>query len=199
MSDIKARSVGRQRSERCKIAILEATRALLAQGCLRDLSIEAIADTAGVSKATIYRWWRTKGELALEACLGDLLKTTRFSDKGTVCDRICNQVRRLIAAYAGPTGKIMSQLLAEGQFERSLLESFRRHHVEKRRDEIARLVGGTDEERAFLCDMIYGPIYFRLMFGHAKLDQDFSDRLIAEIRRQMAFWTATHGGADGAA
>src|SRR5436305_1957373 len=44
-----------------------ATYALLCDHGLGGTSMDAVADRAGVSKATIYRWWSSKELLALEA------------------------------------------------------------------------------------------------------------------------------------
>ena len=57
-----------RRSERSKQAILDATRKLLAEkGGVQSLTIEAVAARSGVAKTTIYRRWRDKWELALDA------------------------------------------------------------------------------------------------------------------------------------
>ncbi|MCX5382793.1 TetR/AcrR family transcriptional regulator [Streptomyces sp. NBC_00083] len=58
---------GRPRSEAVERQILEAVIALLEEGVpLAGLSIERIARTAGVGKATIYRRWAGKEELYVE-------------------------------------------------------------------------------------------------------------------------------------
>lgn len=63
---------GRPRSDTSREAILGTVRRrLLADGYSR-LTMEAVAAEAGVSKATIYRWWKTKGELVLEAAGADI-------------------------------------------------------------------------------------------------------------------------------
>jgi len=70
MQDDKKRpkqAIGRPRSNRSRDAILSAVRTLLLGDGYAQLTIEGVAQKAGVSKATIYRWWRTKGELVLEA------------------------------------------------------------------------------------------------------------------------------------
>ena len=62
---------GRPRSEKARLAILEAaTELLLVQG-LSAVSMDAVAERAGVSKATIYRWWPTKETLALDALFNE--------------------------------------------------------------------------------------------------------------------------------
>ena len=58
---------GRPRSERARKAILEAAAELLLARGLAAVSMDAVAEQAGVSKATIYRWWPTKETLALDA------------------------------------------------------------------------------------------------------------------------------------
>ena len=58
---------GRPRSEKAHKAILDAAAELLLARGLSAVSMDAVAERAGVSKATIYRWWPTKETLALDA------------------------------------------------------------------------------------------------------------------------------------
>ena len=58
---------GRPRSETARTAILDAAAELLLTHGLPAVSMDAVAQRAGVSKATIYRWWPTKETLALDA------------------------------------------------------------------------------------------------------------------------------------
>jgi AcrR family transcriptional regulator len=59
--------IGRPRSEEASSAILEATLTLLGQKGFGGLRVDEIAELAGVSKATIYRRWPSKVELAADA------------------------------------------------------------------------------------------------------------------------------------
>ena len=64
-----SRRPGRPRSERARKAILQAAADLLLAEGTAQVSMDAVAERAGVSKATIYRWWPSKERLALDALL----------------------------------------------------------------------------------------------------------------------------------
>ena len=59
--------MSRPRSAESHAAILQAALELVVEDGLRGTTIEGIAARAGVGKTTIYRRWRTKEELFMEA------------------------------------------------------------------------------------------------------------------------------------
>lgn len=60
-------TTGRPRSQVRRLAVLGATLDELADNGIRSMTIESIADRAGVSKVTVYRWWTDKIALTLDA------------------------------------------------------------------------------------------------------------------------------------
>lgn len=60
---------GPSRSEESRAAILEATRAELAESGWRTFSVDAVAKRASASKQTIYRWWPSIGAMCVDAAL----------------------------------------------------------------------------------------------------------------------------------
>src|SRR5271156_58989 len=61
--------VGRPRDAQLHLAILAATRELLATGSYAELSMESVAARAQVGKKTLYRRWSSKAPLVAEAVL----------------------------------------------------------------------------------------------------------------------------------
>ena len=61
---------GRPRSQASREAILRAAAELMAPGQFSRLTMEGIAQRAGVSKQTVYRWWPTKIDVLVES-IGD--------------------------------------------------------------------------------------------------------------------------------
>lgn len=63
----------RPRSEAARQSVLEAMRAAVIAGTYESVTIEGLAESATVSKQTIYRWWPSKAAILGEALLeGDL-------------------------------------------------------------------------------------------------------------------------------
>jgi AcrR family transcriptional regulator len=69
-SDLMGKA-GRPRSERARLAVLEAVDDLLVEEGYAAMTMKGIAQRAGVGRQTIYRWWSTKAEILLEACSDD--------------------------------------------------------------------------------------------------------------------------------
>ena len=63
------RPPGRPRCDATRKAVLHAAYELLAEGGLSRFTIEGVATRSGVARTTIYRWWPTKGALAMEGFL----------------------------------------------------------------------------------------------------------------------------------
>jgi AcrR family transcriptional regulator len=129
------------RAERSKQAILDATRGLLAEeGGVRALTVEAVAARSGVAKTTIYRRWRDKWELALDAVMIDMLP--RFADPVDVGDtrkELITYVDSVVKFLATrPYGPAMQALVSEIATEPDLGRVYRERVVEPRRQQLPR-------------------------------------------------------------
>lgn len=178
---------GRPRSDEKTRRILRTTADLLRSGRFTELTVDLIAAEAGVSKATIYRWWPNKAALAIDAFLIDHTPGVPFPDTGSTREDLRQGVLALVVLWTHtPTGPIIASLMAEAQKDAALEEAIRSRFLAPRRA-VAKpiLQRGIDrgELRADLdlevfLDAIYGPIYHRLLSRHAPLDTSFANRLI---------------------
>src|SRR5579859_2496133 len=96
--------LGRRRSENSHRAILQATMEVLEETGYRAMTIEAIAERAGVGKKTIYRWWPSKAAVALEALTSHTEVQERFSDTGSLEGDLLSYVELLYLGLQGKTG-----------------------------------------------------------------------------------------------
>jgi AcrR family transcriptional regulator len=91
-----------RRNERSRRAILTAALDLLAETGYTDLTIEAIAARAGVGKQTIYRWWRGKGPVILDALVETAARDVVLPDTGDLRADLRTIARATITEFADP-------------------------------------------------------------------------------------------------
>jgi AcrR family transcriptional regulator len=184
-SDVTAEAPqrGRPRSERARKAILEAAAELLLARGLSAVSMDAVAERAGVSKATIYRWWPTKETLALDALYTEWAAArSQTRDTGSLRGDLLSMLRPW-ARRAGsrPYGRVVAALLTEAQTDPVFGAEYRQRFLEPRREHVreifrraigrGELPAGTKVEVAL--DLLYGSMYHRLLNGHAPLNDRF--------------------------
>jgi AcrR family transcriptional regulator len=188
-NDPQARSPGRPRSERAHRAILQAANELLESEGFAAVSVEAIAERAGVSKATIYRRWPNRAAVVMDGFLSTVSSEVPFPHTGHAREDIRIHMRRLAEAFSGKIGRTVAALMAEGQSDPELAGALRSRWLLVRRAE-AREILELGIERGELredidlevaVDVLYGPIYYRMLVGHAPLDNGFTDALADHI------------------
>ncbi len=183
------RGRGRHRSLEAEASILKATLYLLERKPLRKVSSDAIAQRAGVSKATIYKWWPNKTLVALDAFLAGITERVAIPDTGSAEQDFTQQLQALVAFYLSPMGKIFSQFIAEGQSDPDFLSLFRERFLYTRRD-AARIMWQRGVERGEVCpeidpeivmDLMYGPVIFRLLVGHGPLSEEEAATIVRTL------------------
>jgi AcrR family transcriptional regulator len=185
----QARSPGRPRSERAHRAILQAANDLLESEGFAALTVEAIAERAGVSKATIYRWWPNRAAVVMDGFLSIVSSAVPFPHTGHAREDIRIHMRRLAEAFSGKIGRTVAALIAEGQSDPELAEALRSRWLSVRRKEAREILElgiergelREDIDQEVAVDVLYGPIYYRMLVGHAPLDDDFADALADHV------------------
>ena len=181
----EAKHPGRPRCPLTHQNILKATRELVDEAGFDCLTIEGIATRAGVGKTTIYRRWPNKASIVLDAFFEDLSPSVSFPDTGNAREDMRRHLKKFVKELNGPLGCKISMLLANGQFDEEMADAFRMQWIEPRRDEARQVIQRGIErgeirqnvDPELLVDALYGPIYFRLLAGHAPLTQNFAESL----------------------
>jgi AcrR family transcriptional regulator len=179
-----------RRSERAAAATRQAALDLLRERGYQALTVDAIARRAGVSKATIYRWWPNKQTVLMDAFLEATAHEIGWADTGDLRRDMREQVGRLVGAFTDtPLEQTMRTLIAEGQHDPALAQAYRERWLGPRRAITRRalqrgvargdLPAGTDCDR--LLDALYGPVYYRLLLGHDEADDAFLDWLVDHV------------------
>jgi AcrR family transcriptional regulator len=187
--------IGRPRSVTAEshAAIMDAVYALLRERSVRDLSMEAVAKRAGVGKPTLYKWWPSKAALIFamfhERMVGKLESPLATSAE----EAIRAKVRHLIGEFNGLFGKVIAELIAEGQSDPAVLQELYDSHIGLRRastiTDIERGKGAgefpQDIDPELLVDAIFGPMYYRLLLRLMPLTEEYGDNLIDQVLRGL--------------
>lgn len=177
------RGRGRPRDEEARTRILSSALELLEEVGFLNTTTEAIAERACASKATIYRWWPNKAAVLIEALREQVAQENPFPDTGDLRRDVQEQIRKFIELLISRRGRIFRAFIAAAQSDEEVAEAFRSVWIRPRREEAqrvlrkhiaaGRLAKGTNLEVAM--DLLYGPIYFRLLLGHAPLTREFGE------------------------
>lgn len=181
--------VAGQPTERVRQAVLNCTRDLLDEAGFSKLSVEAIAERSGVSKATIYRWWPNRAAVAMDTLLEVAGPNQAILHEGSALSNLRTHVRIAGEFIGGKTGGTLAGLVADLQHDPELAEAFRTRYLAERRgmtcEVIARAIeeGDLDAELdpGFVVDLLIGPLYYRLLLGHDDVDPDVAERVLDRL------------------
>lgn len=177
---------GRPRDPATRSAILEAAYQLLEQGGIAAVTMEAVAEKAGVGKPTVYRWWPNSAAVAMAALMEhDIpVKAPRAKSPMTALRR---QLKAVAQIFSTPLGRSVAIMLASSDSQTELSKSFRNHFIVARREEAHALleeaisVGevwrGVDLDAAL--DLLYGALFYRLIVAPTAIDGAYTERILS--------------------
>ncbi len=187
--------IGRPRGETAEshAAIMDAVYELLQEKSVREMSMEAVAKRAGVGKPTLYKWWPSKAALIFAMFHERMVGKIEAPQATSAEAAIRANVRRLIGEFNGLFGKVMAELIAEGQSDPAVLHELYESHISLRRTstsadiERGKSAGEfpNDTDPELLVDAIFGPMYYRLLLGLTPLTQQYGDNLIDQVLRGL--------------
>jgi len=103
-----------QRSETARMAILQATAALVARVGYDRTTVEGIAAEAGVGKQTIYRWWPSKSAVMLESLVEGVMLPHTFvpPDTGDIEADLASWLGAMAGFFQDPgNGSLLRSLI----------------------------------------------------------------------------------------
>ncbi|MEM9012269.1 MAG: TetR/AcrR family transcriptional regulator [Pseudomonadota bacterium] len=191
MDESTPKRPGRPPSKRARRAILAAAVALLDERGRAGVTMEAVAARAGVGKSTLYRHWPNAEALAMAALMESGAPAAAAEEQAAPLPALAAEIDRLIATFATKRGRQMAQLLAAAEADSELAKVFRYQVIGQSRDRarahlaeaMARgdlrpdLRPDLDIDTAL--DLIFGPVFYRLVAGHAPLDTGFGQQVLA--------------------
>ena len=180
---------GRPRDPRTRATILAAARTLLERGGLTAVTIEAIANKAGVSRPTIYRYWANAPAVAMAAFLDASGAPTAAKASRSPLGALRAQLHAVADAFAAPAGRSVAAMVAAAQSETELAKAFRNEFIARNRDAARLLLERCIEDKLverptdidLALDLIFGPLFYRLLMGHAPITRGFVDQLIEAV------------------
>ncbi len=168
-------------------AVLE----LAAEDGAAGLHMEAIAKRAGVSKETLYRWWPSKTEVVLDALAERGQRTIPLPDTGSLRKDLRKFLRSTVDSADPATVNLLHSMAAAAAADERMAIEVRDRFIVTRRADLQQLldraVARGEIARSYAAiaiDLIYGSLWYRLIFRIAPLDYSWADAVAAAIAQE---------------
>ena len=177
---------------RTRQAVLKAASDLLgAKEGYASITIEKIAERAQVAKTTVYRWWPSKIAIFMEVF--EQLATKRLlslAASGPLETDLRQVLRGLLRLFRTTSaGAAVAGMIVEAQMNPETALVFREEFIMRGRVLTRRaLTRGkqrgelpADADIDVAIDVISGAIWYRLLLGHAPLDDAYADGIVGTV------------------
>jgi AcrR family transcriptional regulator len=189
------RGRGRRPAAEVRTEILEAAAELLFADGMGAFTIEKVASRSGASKMTIYKWWPSKGALALDGYFHQVSPQLAFPDTGDIEADLRTQLRSFLRVIRdSPAGRLIAELIGQAQSDPELKAAYLQRYSSPRRElavaamkkakERGQLRANLDPET--VVDQLWGACYHRLLLPDQPLTDDFVDALVDNLFRGIA-------------
>lgn len=184
---------GRPRSQAARDAILRAAQDMLVADGLGRLTIEAVAERARVGKPTIYRYWKNAQELAMAALMAGQPSVKAAEPKGASKQRLQRQMENLLNIFASTRGRQIALTMAAADPDSEMAKAFRTRVMLEQREEGRAILASAerngeiklDTDIETILDMLYAPVFYRLLVGHLPLNPEFGRDVVDSVWRRL--------------
>lgn len=180
--------------------MLHAADDLLVERGFAALTIEGIANRAGVAKQTIYRWWKSKVDILLDTLVDDAREALEWRiGEGGAEEDLKAHLQRMADFFQEPAGQVLQALLGHAQLDKDAAVSLRQGFLNEQRERDAaglravleRELDHMVDDRTVnqLVDLLFSPLYYRVLVFGQPIDKELTDataRLVLSLARQSA-------------
>ncbi|YCU37808.1 TetR/AcrR family transcriptional regulator C-terminal ligand-binding domain-containing protein [Mycobacteroides abscessus] len=170
--------------------VLQAAGELLFTEGMGGFTIDKVAALSGASKMTIYKWWPSKGALALDGYFRKVEPDLNFPDSGEIERDLRAQMRAFLGVIRDTAaGAIIGELIGQAQVDPELKAAFLQRYSGPRRalavaairraQERGQLRAKVDPE--VMVDQLWGACYHRLLVPDQPLTAGFVDALLDNL------------------
>jgi AcrR family transcriptional regulator len=184
------RGRGRRPADEVRADVLRTVGELLQAEGLADFTIERVARLSGVSKTTIYKWWPSRGALALDGYFHAVEPTLAFPDTDNIRADLTTQLHTFEHLVADtPAGRLLAELIGASQTDAELAVAYRelyssqRRHLAVVRIQRAQTAGQlrADVDPQVVVDQLWGAVYHRLLIPDEPITTTFIDALLDNL------------------
>lgn len=172
--------------------MLDTAYELLLEVGFGSVTMEAIASRAGVSKATLYRWWSSKAEVLLDCVHERVERYPQFAGAGSTRRDLLLEIEGVIRFYRSHAGRALLDLIAHSRFNPTLADTIRDRFIQGRRDATVEVLKRGQERGEIVSglnlqvtmDALWGALYYKLLVSHTPLTRRYASQLLD------TFWPA---------
>ncbi|MGR6029951.1 TetR/AcrR family transcriptional regulator [Rhodococcus erythropolis] len=166
------------RSDAAHEKALRSAVCLLKIGGMKAATIDAISEQSGVSKVTLYRHWPSRQAIAAEAFGVLMARHLTFPETDSAQADLNDYLDDIGKFYRGPLGSIFVELVGACANDATTAAYFRTFFLDERRRGFADLIQRCVESEYFrddidteqAIDLFFGPLVYRMLVGHASID-----------------------------
>jgi AcrR family transcriptional regulator len=187
------RGRGRPRDEDARRRILRAALDLMNETAFAQVTAEAIAEHAGTSKATVYRWWPNKAAVVIEAFREAITPELPLRDTGSLRDDLTAQARNFARVLAGQGGRMLRSFIVAARSDPEVAAAYRSIWSDPRRAEAKEMLRRRqaagqlrqDADLDLVLDSLYGPLYYRFLVKNEPPSQRYAEALAEMVIRGL--------------
>lgn len=173
---------------------MAAAARLLLLRAYAEISIEAIAQEAGVGKASIYRRWPHKAALMVDVLLQQALAMQIPLHDAPYREHLVAGMRGLRDMLSSHFSQAIIAIISEAQHNESLRQRFYDGFVSRMQaigdaDLAVAIERGevrADIDKELVFDQLFGLFYYRLLMVKKPLDDRTIDRIVDGVMKQLA-------------